>query len=121
AVAGAKPMETSVQAWKFAKGLYLIPLFMVFNPEIIYGGPLPVVLWTGFTAILGLIAFAAVIEGWLFGRMDIVSRVVAIPAIVALFWPDFVVEVAGTTVLLILLGWNWFKARGQSPDRTLQT
>jgi len=24
-------METSVQAWKYAKGLYLIPLFMVFN------------------------------------------------------------------------------------------
>jgi TRAP-type uncharacterized transport system fused permease subunit len=32
------PMETSIQAWKYAKGLYLIPAFMVFNPEIIVGG-----------------------------------------------------------------------------------
>ncbi|MCC5955300.1 MAG: TRAP transporter permease [Natronohydrobacter sp.] len=121
AVAGAKPMETSMQAWKFAKGLYLIPLFMVFNPEIIYGGPLPIVLWTGFTAILGLVAFAAVIEGWLFGRMDLFSRVVAIPAIIALFWPDFGVEVAGTAVLLILLGWNWFTARGQGGKTQVNT
>lgn len=117
AVAGAKPMETSMQAWKFAKGLYLIPLFMVFNPEIIYGGPLPIVLWTGFAAILGLVAFAAVIEGWLFGPMDPVSRVIAIPAIIALFWPEFTVEVIGTAVLLALLGWNWLKSRTQG-DKT---
>jgi TRAP transporter 4TM/12TM fusion protein len=111
AVAGAKPMETSVQAWKFAKGLYLIPLFMVFNPEIIYGGPPLHVLWTGFTAILGLVAFAAVIEGFLFGRMDPVSRVVALPAIAALFWPDFRIELAGAAVLLVLLAVNWLNAR----------
>ena len=45
AIAGSKPMETSLQAWKYAKGLYLIPLFMVFNDAIILGGPLPVVIW----------------------------------------------------------------------------
>lgn len=54
------------------------------------------------------------IEGWLFGRMDPISRIVAIPAIIALFWPDFTVEAAGVAVLLILLGWNWWTARGQS-------
>ncbi|TVP69268.1 MAG: TRAP transporter permease [Rhodobacteraceae bacterium] len=111
AVAGSKPMETSVQAWKFAKGLYLIPLFMVFNPEIIYGGPLLHVLWTGFTAILGLVAFAAAIEGWLFGRMDNASRLVALPAIVALFWPDFTVEAVGAGTLIVLLAVNWLNAR----------
>ncbi|MGY6697478.1 MAG: hypothetical protein ACXIUW_15825, partial [Roseinatronobacter sp.] len=111
AVAGAKPMETSVQAWKFAKGLYLIPLFMVFNPEIIYGGPLPVVLWTGLTAILGLIAFASAIEGWLFTRMDPISRLVALPAIIALFWPDLRVEIAGAVAIAVVFLINWLSAR----------
>ena len=111
AVAGAKPMETSVQAWKFAKGLYLIPLFMVFNPEIIYGGPLPHVLWTGFTAILGLVAFAAAIEGYLFGRMDPLSRLLCLPAVTALFWPSFTIELAGAGVILVLLSINWLNAR----------
>jgi len=111
AVAGAGPMETSVQAWKFAKGLYLIPAFMVFNPEIILGGPLPLVIWTGAAAILGLVAFAAVIEGWLFGPMDPLSRVLAIPAIIGLFWPDLRVEIASASVLLVVLGLNWLLAR----------
>ncbi len=115
AVAGAKPMETSMQAWKYAKGLYLIPLFMVFNPEIIYGGPLPVVLWTGATAILGLAAFASAIEGWLFTRLDAVSRLVMLPAIVGLFWPDFGVELASALVIVVVFAINWLGARRAGP------
>ncbi len=111
AVAGAKPMATSVQAWKYAKGLYLIPLFMVFNEEIILGGPLPVLIWTGAIAILALAAFAAAIEGYLFAPMDAVSRLLVIPATVAIFWPEPAVEVAGAAVLLGVLVWNYWRGR----------
>ncbi len=117
AVAGAKPMETSVQAWKFAKGLYLIPLFMVFNPEIILGGPLPVLLWTGAIAILALAAFAAAIEGWLFTRMDPVSRLLVLPATVAIFWPSLAVEATGAATLAAILGLNWLRARATAARR----
>jgi TRAP transporter 4TM/12TM fusion protein len=109
AIAGAKPMETSIQAWKYAKGLYLIPMFMVFNEEIILGGPLPVLIWTGAVAILALAAFAAAIEGYLFARMDLLSRVMVVPATVAIFWPEFAVELAGAVVLLAILFLNWLR------------
>jgi TRAP-type uncharacterized transport system fused permease subunit len=115
AIAGAKPLDTSVQAWKFAKGLYLIPLFMVYNPEIIQGGPLPVVLWTGLTAILALVAFAAAIEGWLFTRMDWVSRVATVPATIGIFYPDIRFEIAGAAGLALILGWNWGVSRRAPP------
>jgi len=111
AIAGSKPMETSVQAWKFAKGLYLIPLFMVYNPEMVLGGPLPVVLWTGAIAILALAAFAAAIEGWLFAPMDVLSRLLVIPATIAVFHPDQAIEMAGAAVLVGVLALNWVKGR----------
>jgi TRAP transporter 4TM/12TM fusion protein len=111
AIAGAKPMETSVQAWKYAKGLYLIPLFMVFNPEIIYGGSLPYVIWTGLIAILALACFAAALEGYLFRPMDAVSRVLVVPGTVAIFWPDMTVEIAGAALLAGIVAWNWMGAR----------
>ena len=101
-------METSVQAWKFAKGLYLIPLFMVFNEEIITGGPLPLLLWDGFIAVLALAAFAAALEGFLFTRMTLIARVLVPPATVAVFWPDFAVEAAGAAILLAILAVNWW-------------
>ena len=107
AIAGSKPMETSFQAWKFAKGLYLIPLFMVYNPEIILGGPLPLVIFSGVIAMLALAAFASALEGYLFAPMDLVSRLLVIPATVAVFWPSLAVEAAGAAVLAAVLGWNW--------------
>lgn len=112
AIAGSKPMETSVQAWKFAKGLYLIPVFMVYNPEIILGGPVMAVLWAGAIAILALAAFAAAIEGWLFAPMDPISRLLVVPATVAVFHPDYAVEAVGAAVLLAVLVMNWLKGRG---------
>lgn len=111
AIAGASPLETSMQAWKFAKGLYLIPAFMVFNPEIITGGPLPLVLWTGFTAILSLAAFAAALEGFMFAKIDLVSRILIVPATIGIFYPDLRAEIAGTVVILAILALNWWKSR----------
>jgi TRAP transporter 4TM/12TM fusion protein len=112
AIAGSKPMETSFQAWKYAKGLYLIPLFMVFNEEIIMGGPIPMVLWSGAIAILGLVAFAAVLEGFLFAPMPMWKRVLLVPGVVALFWPDLNVEIVGAILILVLLTINWRAGRG---------
>ncbi|MEI4262171.1 TRAP transporter permease [Roseovarius sp. D0-M9] len=114
AIAGSKPMETSVQAWKYAKGLYLIPLFMVFNQEIILGGPLPLVLWSGAIAILGLVAFAAVLEAFLWRPMQLWMRVLLMPGIVALFWPNLTVEIAGAILIGVLLAINWMQYRGDT-------
>ena len=111
AIAGAKPLETSLQAWKFAKGLYLIPVFMVYNPEIILGGPVPYVIWTGVIAAVSLAAFAGAIEGFLFAPMSPPTRLLVIPATIAVFHPAFEVEAAGAAALAALLASNWLRAR----------
>jgi TRAP transporter 4TM/12TM fusion protein len=119
AIAGSKPMETSMQAWKYAKGLYLIPAFMVFNPEIIMGGETWYVIWTGIMIVIGLIGFAAAIEGYLFTWMDNLSRLLVVPGVIAIFNPDAMIEAAGALVVLALLVWNWLKSRSaQSLTRT---
>ncbi|WP_322891733.1 MULTISPECIES: TRAP transporter permease [unclassified Yoonia] len=111
AIAGSKPMETSMQAWKYAKGLYLIPAFMVFNPEIIMGGETWYVIWTGIIIVIGLVGFAAAIEGYLFTWMDNLSRLLVVPGVIAIFNPDEMIEAAGALVVLGLLVWNWLKSR----------
>ncbi|MBV7379056.1 TRAP transporter permease [Maritimibacter dapengensis] len=108
AVAGSKPMETSFQAWKYAKGLYLIPLFMVFNEAIIVGGPLPLVIWNGAIAIVALTAFAAMLEGHLFAPIPLWQRIALAPAILAVFWSDITIEAIGVVVIVGLLALNRF-------------
>ncbi|MGM0700903.1 MAG: TRAP transporter permease [Pseudomonadota bacterium] len=111
AIAGAKPMDTAFQAWKFAKGLYLIPVFMVYNPEIIMGGPVPVVVWSAVIAFLALGAFAAALEGYLFTRMSWPVRALLLPAIVAVFYPNLLVEASGAAVMVLALAGNWLASR----------
>jgi TRAP-type uncharacterized transport system fused permease subunit len=111
AIAGSKPMETRFQSWKFAKGLYLIPLFMVFNDSIILGGPIPLVLWDGFLAIVALTAFAACLEGFLFATMRLWQRALIVPGVVAVFWPDLVAEAVGVAILIVVLTMNWMQSR----------
>jgi TRAP-type uncharacterized transport system fused permease subunit len=120
AIAGSKTMETSVQAWKFAKGLYLIPLFMVFNPVIIEGGPLPLVLWNGFIAILALTAFAAALEGFLFTSMKAWMRIALSGAVIAVFYPDFNVEVVGVMTMLVLLAMNYWQRHQEQQNYALR-
>jgi len=123
AIAGSKPLETSFQAWKYAKGLYLIPLFMVFNPEIIMGGPVPLVIWSGLIAIIALVAFAAVLEGFLWRPIPVWARVLLVPGVIAVFWPDMSVEIAGVALIVLILGWNLMQARAEKtqPEKVTLT
>ncbi len=116
AIAGSKPMETSVQAWKYAKGLYLVPLFMVFNESIILGGPIPLVLWNGAIAILAIVAFAAALEGFLWTKMPLWQRVLIVPGVIGIFWPDITWEAAGAALLVLLLVANWAAGRSAGPS-----
>jgi len=110
-IANADPMKTGFQAWKFAKGLYLIPLFLVYNPELVIGGPLPYVIWTIVTALVALFAFAAALEGYMFTKMIWFNRLLVGAGLVMIFYPQFMVEVAGMAVMLVVLMINWTRHR----------
>jgi TRAP transporter 4TM/12TM fusion protein len=111
AIANGDPMRTGVQAWKFAKGLYLIPLFMIYNPEMIVGGEPWYVAWTVLTAMVALFAFAAALEGYMFTHMYTFNRVLVAIGLVMIFYPDFRVEAGGFAIMMVALAINWTKRR----------
>jgi len=112
-IARADPMKTAFQAWKMAKGLYLIPLFMVYNPELIYGGETWYYAWTIVVGFVALAAFAAALEGYMFTRMAWYSRVLSAVGLVLIFYPSFAFEVAGMAVMLTVLGINLARRRAE--------
>jgi TRAP transporter 4TM/12TM fusion protein len=85
AIANSRPMATGVQAWKMAKGLYIVPLLFAYSP-ILYG-----TLWqklevTIFT-LAALYAIAAAIEGHMEAKLSSLMRVVMAGFCVILIWP----------------------------------
>ncbi len=112
-IARADPMRTALQAWKMAKGLYLIPLFMIYNPELILGGATWYYVWTIVVGFVALAAFAAALEGYMFTRMAWYSRVLAAVGLVLIFYPSFAYEVVGMVVMTVVLGVNLARRRAQ--------
>lgn len=110
-IAHADPMKSAFQAWKLAKGLYLIPLFMVYNPEIIMGGSIPAVVWNVALAFAALWSFAAAIEGYIFTHMRLLSRVIAAVGTALIFYPSLEIEALGFAMILAVLFVNFVKMR----------
>jgi TRAP transporter 4TM/12TM fusion protein len=90
-IAGASPMATAMVSWKLAKGLYIIPIVMAYRPLLGIGPDYELFHWqvgmTMLTTTLGLVAFAAVLERFLFRRATWLETVMLVVAAAALFWP----------------------------------
>jgi TRAP transporter 4TM/12TM fusion protein len=105
-IAGSDPMRTGLHAWKYAKGLYLIPLFMVVHPEIVLGGDPGIVALKAAAAMAGLTAFAAALEGYLAGRVGWGARIVLLLTLGLSFHPSAWVAAGAIPVLGIVALWT---------------
>jgi TRAP-type uncharacterized transport system fused permease subunit len=88
-VAGANPMRTALVSWKLAKGLYIIPIVMVYRP-LLGNGPWPEVVLATVTCAAGLFAFAAALDRYMFRRLTWAETIAVALAALGLFWPTAV-------------------------------
>ncbi|RLB04691.1 MAG: TRAP transporter permease [Deltaproteobacteria bacterium] len=93
-IAGSKPMETGLAAWKLAKGLYIIPFLFAYTP-LLFEGPLHEVLITAISATLGLFAFTVAMEGYLLRKLFFWERGLVVLATIGLLWPHTTFRVLG--------------------------
>jgi TRAP transporter 4TM/12TM fusion protein len=66
-VAGARPMETGLQAMRLGSVIYFIPFLFVLNPALIMQGAPLVIVAVFIQAVLGIILFASAMQGYLMG------------------------------------------------------
>jgi TRAP transporter 4TM/12TM fusion protein len=102
-IAGASPMRTAFTSWKLAKGIYIIPLIMAYRPLLGIGPSYELLHWsvifTMITTTLGLVAFAAAIERYLFRRATVLESILLWIATVGLLWPEDWVDAVGFVAL----------------------
>jgi TRAP transporter 4TM/12TM fusion protein len=114
AIAGTDPMRTGVQAWKVAKGLYLVPLLFAYTPLI--GGDWYVVAEIFVFATLGLYCVAAAMQGYLTAPLGWPERAVLLGAGVLLFWPDlWWTHAVGAGLLVGVWALNRWRAPAEVP------
>jgi TRAP transporter 4TM/12TM fusion protein len=110
AIAGTKPMETGLQSWKLAKGLYVVPLLFAYTPFI--GGSWANDFIIFFFALFGLYAFACGLEGFMEARLNLLFRLLTLGCAGALLWPaPWYVHIAGLVGLAMVFVPNVRRSR----------
>lgn len=96
-IAGAMPNKAAWAAFRTAKGMYIVPLMFGFTPILLLGDPWPL-LETFVAGIIGFLAMAAVIVGFLYVRMGVPERVLLALGAGLLFWPGYWLHLMGAAI-----------------------
>lgn len=98
AIAHTRPMVTGLQAWKVAKGLYVLPLLFAYTPllEGLTVRSLEIFVF----ALIGMYAFIAAVEGYMEHPLGRFERGFSAAAAAALLWPSsLIVNLSGVFLI----------------------
>ena len=121
-IAGTPMQQTGWTAAKLGIAVYLVPFVMVYNPALLLIGTPLKMIQAGFTAIIGIIALALTVQGFMFRNMGAVERVLSGLAAVSLLLGGGKTDLVGFTFLAAIaviqfIKWRRFKVDpSKSPE-----
>lgn len=99
-VANANPMRSSVEAFKLAGGLFIIPIMMAYTDIVNTQDGVAAVLISVAQTLAIIVAVAITIEGYLLKSLSMLERVLAFVAIPLLLLNPFNLGIAGAALVL---------------------
>ncbi len=87
ALAGSPQMSTAVESARVGIAKYLVPFAFVYNPSLLFEGPLWLTAYSSVTALAGVGAVSVALEGWLRGPLPPAMRLLAGLSAVCLIYP----------------------------------
>ncbi|MBR6208783.1 MAG: TRAP transporter permease [Oscillospiraceae bacterium] len=115
-LSGGSPMRTGWQAVRLALAGFIIPFMFVYNPALLLEN---VSFLTGIqvviTACLGVVLIAAAVEAYLYGRMNIVLRVIAGVGAFLLIDSRLITDIVGIACLAVIIAAQKFVFNRPAP------
>ncbi|KAB0301583.1 TRAP transporter fused permease subunit [Vibrio fortis] len=106
-VANANPMKSSVEAFKLAGGLFIIPIMMAYTSIVNPNDGMPALLFSIVQTLTIIVAIAIAIEGYLIRSLNMVERLVALLAIPLLLMNPFGLGPLGIVIIIGLIVIQW--------------
>ena len=117
AIAGSDPMKTGFQAARLALAAYILPYMFVYSPGLVAVGAWHEILIAAATAIIGVVALAAAVEGWLFGPAPAWQRIALAAGALLLVMPPLWSHAAGFAIVAAVAGIQWLGRAREGPVR----
>ena len=106
-IAEASPMRTGFEATRIGLAGFIVPFMFVYGPSLLLIGPWWEVIITAVTAMLGIIALAATLEGFLLRACRIWERVILAAVAMLLIKPGVITDLLGIGGILLVAILQW--------------
>ena len=106
AIAGSPPMKTGLEAVRFGIVLYTLPYLFVYNPALILKGTPIEIFYVLIIAGIGIFSLAIGAQGYMLDSIGWWKRFMFVLASILIFWPQYLVTIAGLFLVIILIGFE---------------
>ena len=110
AITGGDPYKTTMMSWKYTLPAFLVPFMFTIHPDgvgLLLKGPLPNIILTNLTALIGVGALAAGMSGWLVRKTTWVERPILLAAGLILVYPSPAADILGVGLVAAVALWQW--------------
>jgi TRAP transporter 4TM/12TM fusion protein len=87
AIAGTPPMATAFESARVGIAKYIVPFVFVYNPSLLFEGPLWLTAYSAIAALIGVWAISVAIEGWFNGAVVMRARLLIAVGAIAMMYP----------------------------------
>jgi len=116
AITGAKPVPTMMLTWKYTLPAFVFPFAFTLSKQgmglLLQAPPVDVLMATG-TAVVGILALAAGLGGWIRTTANPIERALATVGGLLLFYAGSVSDVLGLALFLIAVGLHLARTKRQ--------
>ena len=118
AITGGNPYKTTMMAWKYTLPAFLVPFMFTLSPDgiaLLLKGPWTSIAWTTLTAMVGLVALAAGLTGWLIRKTTRFEQALFIIAGLVLVYPGWIQDLIGFGLFAFALLLQTLLYRSRAP------
>ena len=102
---GTNNYKAGIEAVRLASPLFIIPLLFIYTP-ILLDGPVANVIETMLSCLIGIIAYAGMMQGYWIKRTNWLERILLGVAALCLFIPNIFSDIGGVLLLILISSYN---------------
>jgi TRAP transporter 4TM/12TM fusion protein len=112
-IARSNPFRTGFEATRIGLAGFIVPFMFIYGPSLLLIGSFWEIITTTVTAVIGILALAASLEGYLLRRCPVWERIALFAVALLLMKSGLVTDIAGIggMGLIYLKHWRWKKSQ----------
>lgn len=110
AIAKAPPMKTAINATRLAIAAFIVPYILAFNPAMVFIDTNAFqVVQICVTSLLGIFGIAAALNGFLFGKLNLLFKILLIAGGLCMMDPGMMTDIVGLILVIGPTAWQYMR------------